>query len=189
MESFAINISLFWSSLTVVAEIIALGLIAALIVPAVRQSAFARFFTDKALLVGFIVSLLATAGSLIYSDILHFEPCKLCWFQRIFMYPQVILMGIALIRKDYSMKIYGFVMSAIGAAIALYHYIGQFGGVTLPCSALGQSVSCSDKFITHFGYITIPMMAFSAFLLMGLSFWLSIRKDCEDKADAVNTQP
>ncbi len=98
------------------------------------------------------------------------------------MYPQVLLMGIALIRKEVWMKFYGFIFSAIGAAIALYHYAGQFGVAPLPCSAVGQSISCSERFVTHFGYITIPMMAFSAFLLMALSFWLSIRNDRAEKA-------
>ncbi|HEY0908156.1 MAG TPA: disulfide oxidoreductase [Candidatus Paceibacterota bacterium] len=184
MESLSNFVGLFWGSFTVVAQIISLGLIVSLFVPAVRNSAFARFFADRAILVGFVASLLATAGSLVYSDVLGFAPCKFCWFQRIFMYPQVLLMGIALWRKDVGMKLYGFLLSTIGAAIALYHYSGQFGIAPLPCSAVGQSVSCSERFVTQFGYITIPLMAFSAFLMMALSFWISMRKDRAAKAAA-----
>ncbi len=185
MESFSIFIGLFWGTLTVVAQVLALGLIIALVVPSISKTSFARFFADKALLVGFIISLLATVGSLIYSDILGYQPCKFCWYQRVFMYPQVILMGIALVRKDMGMKLYGFVLSVIGGVIALYHYLGQFSLAPLPCSAVGQSISCSERFSTEFGYITIPLMAFSAFLLSALSFWISMRKDRINTAEAV----
>lgn len=177
MESFAIFMGLLWAALSVTAQILSLMLIAALIFSKLRNKSFVLFFENKALLIAFIVSLLATLGSLIYSDIIGYQPCKLCWFQRIFMYPQVILMGVALIRKDVGMKIYGCILSVIGAAIALYHYLGQFDFTSLPCSALGQSVSCSTRFSSEFGYITIPLMAFSAFVLMALSLWISIQKD------------
>jgi disulfide bond formation protein DsbB len=92
------------------------------------------------------------------------------------MYPQVLLMGIALIRKDRWMKIYGFAFSIIGAAIALFHYTGQLGFTPLPCSAVGVSVSCSQRFVMEFGYITIPMMAFSAFMLIAATFLLSLKE-------------
>ncbi|MBX4209348.1 disulfide bond formation protein B [Candidatus Parcubacteria bacterium] len=169
--------NLLWSTLSVVAEILAIGLVAAYISPKLRQTPIAAFFRDKGLLIAFVVSLLATAGSLIYSDVLGYEPCKLCWFQRIFMYPQVLLMGMALFKKDHGMKIYGFVMSAIGAAIALFHYTGQLGLTPLPCSAVGYSASCAQKFVLEFGYITIPMMAFSAFILIAATLLLSMKRE------------
>ncbi|HEU0081091.1 MAG TPA: disulfide oxidoreductase [Candidatus Paceibacterota bacterium] len=179
MQALAENMNLVWSVLSVVAQLLALFLIAALFSPAVRSSAIVKFLRERALLLGFVVSLLATAGSLIYSDVIGFAPCKLCWFQRIFMYPQVVLMGIALWRKDLSMRLYGLVLSAIGAAIALYHYLGQNGVASLPCSAVGYSVSCAEKYVMEFGYITIPVMALSAFVLMALAHAVSLRADRE----------
>lgn len=84
------------------------------------------------------------------------------------MYPQVILFGIAAFRNATHIKIYGIVLSSIGAVIALFHYVGQIGWnpFGLQCLALGYSASCAKNFVLQFGYITIPMMALSAFVLI-----------------------
>lgn len=170
-------VNLLWSILSIVALVSSLALVVCYFAPSLSRSAFARFFRERGLLVAFVVSLLATAGSLIYSDVIGYEPCKLCWFQRIFMYPQVLLMGIALIRRDQWIRVYGFVMSVIGAAIALFHYTGQLGLTPLPCPAVGYGVSCAQKFVLQFGYITIPMMAFSAFALIAVTLLLSLKRE------------
>lgn len=137
------------------------------------SSSFVKALSDNGFLLAFLASLAATCGSLFYSDVLGYEPCKFCWFQRIFMYPQVLLLGIALWRKDYWMKFYSLILSVIGGIIALNHYILQTTNVSvLPCSAIGQSVSCSKVFVLKLGYITIPLMALTAFVLMILSLLL-----------------
>lgn len=137
---------------------------------------FRAFISRNALLFAFVVALIATSGSLFYSEIAGYEPCKLCWFQRIFMYPQVILLGLALWKKDYGIKLYGIVLSAIGAVIAGYHYLLQLGvAPALPCAAVGYSAACSQRFVLQFGYITIPMMALTAFLL--IIIFLAVRDD------------
>jgi len=169
--------NLIWSIGSVVAQVISLVLILSLFFQKLRATAFVQFFKGNAILISFIAALFATIGSLIYSDVLGYEPCKLCWLQRIFMYPQVILMGVALFRKDVSVKIYGIILSVIGGAIALFHYTGQIELTPLPCSAVGYSVSCAQKFVMEFGYITIPLMAFSAFLLIIFSLVVSMKKE------------
>ena len=146
------------------------------------ESKFVKVLADNGFLLAFLVSLAAASGSLFYSDVLGYEPCKFCWFQRIFMYPQVLLLGLALWRKDYWMKTYSIILSAIGGAIALNHYILQTTNVSIiPCSAVGYSVSCSKVFVMNLGYITIPFMALTAFVLMILS--LLLWKAPLDKAD------
>ncbi|HEU5114678.1 MAG TPA: disulfide bond formation protein B [Candidatus Paceibacterota bacterium] len=166
-----------WGVLSIVAEFISVVLLVSLFVPGFRENALVRFFANNAILVAFVVSGLAMAGSLTYSEVIGYSPCVLCWYQRILMYPQALLMGIALGRKDRSIKLYGLVMSIVGGVIAAYHYIGQLGGTPLPCSAVGVSVSCAQKFTLEFGYITIPMMAFSAFALIATALAVSIVKD------------
>jgi disulfide bond formation protein DsbB len=127
----------------------------------------ADFFCEKALLLSFLVALIATAGSLFYSEIAGYEPCKLCWFQRIFMYPQVVILGIALYKKHQGVADYILALSGIGALIAAYHYLLQIGVASgLLCNAVGHSASCSQRFVMTFGYITIPMMALTVFLLI-----------------------
>lgn len=122
-----------------------------------------------ALTFGFVIALIAMLGSLGYSDGMGFEPCKLCWYQRIAMYPMVILLGIAAWKKDFGIKKYVLPLAIIGFIIAIYHTLMQFGiAPELPCSALGYSKSCSERFTTTFGYITIPVMAATAFAYITL---------------------
>ena len=123
--------------------------------------------TPRAILLGFIVALTATLGSLYLSEIRGFEPCKLCWFQRVFMYPLPIILGVSLWKKTKDVWQYVLPLSVIGLLIAVYHYYYQVTGSTLiPCSTVGFSVSCSQRFFTYFGYITIPWMSLSAFALI-----------------------
>ena len=122
------------------------------------------FLKKNALLFAFIVALIATSGSLFYSEIAGYDPCKLCWFQRIFMYPLIILFGIALIKKTRSVVHYAIPMSIIGGFIAAYHYAIQRLNYSASCSADGTS--CTAKYMFHYGYITIPMMALTAFILI-----------------------
>jgi disulfide bond formation protein DsbB len=173
--------NMLWSVLSVVAQAVSLVLLAALFSRKLRDSAFVSFFSSRSTLIGFVASASATLGSLTYSDVIGYAPCVLCWFQRIFMYPQVILSGMALHRRDLGLRAYGLVLSIIGGAIALWHYLGQLGFGTLPCSAVGYSVSCAERFVMQFGYITIPMMAFSAFALIAFSYAVSLKKDKDTK--------
>lgn len=130
--------------------------------------------SPKVTLGAFIVSATATLGSLFLSEVAHFEPCKLCWFQRIFMYPLPILIGVALWKKTKDVWQYVLPLSVIGGVIAIYHYYYQLNPQALiPCSTVGFSVSCSERFFTHFGYITIPWMSFSAFALIATGMLLA----------------
>ncbi len=138
------------------------------------NSAFVKTLSENGFTLAFLVALVSTLGSLYYSMIRGFTPCEFCYVQRIFMYPQAILLGIAIWRKDYWMKFYGILLSVIGALIALNHVILQHTGSSLiPCSAVGQSISCSKVFVMHLGYITIPAMALTGFVLMilALAMW------------------
>ncbi len=134
------------------------------------------FFGKHALLLTFLIALTTTLGSLFYSDVAGYEPCKLCWYQRIFMYPQVIVLGIALMMRDAKARVYSVTLSSIGALIAGYHYLLQLGiAPNIPCSAVGYSVSCAKNFVMNFGYITIPLMSLTAFALI-LCLWLANTK-------------
>src|SRR3990167_10964641 len=101
-----------------------------------------------ALPLAFTAVLIATLGSLTYSEIIGYEPCKLCWIQRILMYPQVILLGMALLKKDYKIADYGLVLAAMGGFFSLYHgYIYYGGSSILPCSASGLAASCAARYV------------------------------------------
>ncbi len=168
---------LILSSLTVIAQmLVVLALLGILFRKKVPMFAKVyRLFGENALLISFVVSLTATLGSLFFSEIVLLEPCKLCWFQRILMYPLTLMFGLAYIKKDYKIYAYTTPLAVIGALIALYHYLLQLGIVPkiVPCSTVGYSVDCAKLFVMNFGYITIPLMALSAFMLIIVSRYSS----------------
>ncbi len=124
------------------------------------------FINTYALTFAFLVSFGATLGSLFYSAVIHFVPCELCWYQRIFLFPQVFLFAAALYKRDRGIFRYSLILSSIGGLIAAYHYIGQmFSSSLLPCDATGAA-SCAQRPFVEFGYVTIPMMGLTAFLLL-----------------------
>ena len=120
-----------------------------------------------ALWMAWIVALLATVGSLIYSEVLHFVPCRLCWFQRIAMYPMSIILLVGAIRKDVAAKFYALPFAVGGLAISIWHYLTQ----TFPnleggsCDPLNP---CSAKYVDVFGFVSIPFMAGTAFTLIAV---------------------
>lgn len=117
--------------------------------------------------IAFILVLAATSLSLFYSDILGFIPCGLCWFQRIFLYSQVVILGIASFKKDLSVTKYSIGLSSIGGLISLYqHYIQMGGSALVKCPAAGEGVDCARRILFEFGYITFPLMSFSIFLFL-----------------------
>lgn len=134
------------------------------------------FLSRDSLRLAFAVALAATLGSLFYSEVAGFAPCGLCWYQRILMYPQAVILGLAAWKNDKNIAPYSLVLSLIGAVIAAYHYYIQVGGAPVTsCSLVGYSASCSAKFAMQFGYITIPLMSLTAFLLIALAMVLAKR--------------
>ena len=119
----------------------------------------------QAMALAFVVALVATLGSLYLSEVANFIPCKLCWYQRIAMYPLVVVFGIAALRFDVRVWIYGAVLAAIGAVISGYHMlIERFP--SLDSASCDPNAPCSLIWVERFGYLTIPTMAGSAFLLI-----------------------
>ncbi len=154
------------STLTVVGQIVAVVLLFLIVTKKIKS--FGDFFAKNGVFLALVVALTAMVGSLTYSWGLGYEPCEFCWFQRILMYPLVIILAMGLWKKrDASAGDYALGLSIPGALIAGYHYLLQIGVTSYaPCDALGYSVSCSKVFVMNFGYITIPLMAFSAFVLV-----------------------
>lgn len=112
----------------------------------------------------FVLTFTSALGSLFLSEIVKFPPCNLCWYQRIVMYPQVVLSYLAIMR-DETINPYLLSLSIIGAGIALFHYVSQLlpSARVLSCEAIG-GVSCYEGYSYYFGYISIPLMAFTVFI-------------------------
>lgn len=166
MTDLVSNVNTGLASLTVAAQVLIVVLVL-LKIFAGPENRTADFVRENSLGIAFVIALAATLGSLFYSEVAEFAPCKLCWYQRILMYPQVILLGIAWWKEDWGIKKYIVSMSVLGALIAAFHYYEQVTPRQLTsCDTSGFSASCSERFVTTFGYITIPAMSFTLFLLV-----------------------
>ncbi len=115
----------------------------------------------------FLVSSIATGGSLFFSEVAHFVPCELCWYQRICMYPLSIVTLLAAIFEEYSVARLLLPLPIVGACISIYHLLVENGVVhqTQAC-LLSAPGGCATKWINEFGYMTIPTLALTAFLLV-----------------------
>ena len=117
-----------------------------------------------------IVAVFCTCSSLFLQFGEGLDPCDLCWFQRVCMYPQALLLGVSLFARDRSLiRLYAVPLAAVGAAVSILHInisavTSWLGTTTLPGCSL--SAPCSVQPITEFGFVTIPFMALSGFLLI-----------------------
>lgn len=111
-------------------------------------------------------SIIAMFGSLYFSEIRQYEPCLLCWYQRILMYPFALILGIAVVKKDYRISLYTMAMSAIGAMISIYHYSLQKVPFMADNAVTCGRVPCTGQYINWLGFITIPFLALTAFIII-----------------------
>ncbi|MCL7748123.1 disulfide oxidoreductase [Halalkalibacter alkaliphilus] len=131
-------------------------------------------------IVAWITSLIATLGSLYFSQVKMYEPCMLCWYQRIFMYPLVIILAIGIIKKDATVALYSAVLSLIGIGLSSYHYaLQKIPFFTQTAPACGR-VPCTGQYINWFGFVTIPFLALTAFIIIFICSLLILRLSKED---------
>ncbi|MBI2074862.1 MAG: disulfide bond formation protein B [Candidatus Levybacteria bacterium] len=125
--------------------------------------------------ISWISAFAAFLGSLYFSEILDFVPCVLCWYQRILMYPLVIIIAVGIIRKDKNLPFYVLPLSIPGIIIGFYQHLLQIGIIpesTAPC-AFG--VSCSTTYIDWFGFITIPLLSLISFMVITICMFAFLR--------------
>ncbi len=111
----------------------------------------------------FLVSLVATLGSLFFSEIMNFIPCSLCWYQRIFMYPLVAIFLINILYPDDKVFKYAFPITFIGWLISFYHNLLMFKIIPEKLSPCVQGIPCSVDYLNWFGFITIPLLSFFSY--------------------------
>lgn len=127
-----------------------------------------------------VLSFIATLGSLFFSEIMGFPPCVLCWYQRICMYPLSILLLAALfpINKD-SLK-FTLPLNFIGIVIAVYHNLLYYNILPEAAAPCAQGISCTTTFINWAGFITIPLLsliAFSAIFIIQIYLFRSFQDE------------
>ena len=117
----------------------------------------------------FIAWLMVTAGtlgSLFFSEVMEFAPCVLCWYQRIFLYPMVITLGIGLFPLDINAIKYSLPLAIVGWLFALYHNLLYYGLIPESIQPCRAGVSCSEVYIELFGFLSIPLLSLIAFSII-----------------------
>ena len=113
-----------------------------------------------------ITAVLATAGSLFFSEVMGFPPCILCWYQRIAIYPLVVVIGVGIIMRDPRWKYYALPLSLIGLAISIYHNLLYYGFIPESLTPCTEGASCTTVQIEWLGFITIPLMGLASFVVV-----------------------
>lgn len=118
------------------------------------------------LYIAFIQALVAMLGSIFASEIMHFPPCVLCWYQRVCLYPLVVILAVGIIRKNKEIYLYVLPLSIIGLLISIYHNLLYYKILPESVAPCIQGISCTTKFIEWFGFITIPFLSFLSFAII-----------------------
>lgn len=125
-----------------------------------------KILKENILYIAWLQALVATLGSLTFSEVLKLPPCVLCWYQRILMYPLIAIIAIGILRKDKGIYLYVLPLSITGFLIALYHNLLYYGIIPESIKPCQLGVSCTTRQIEWFGFITIPLMSLIAFAII-----------------------
>lgn len=109
------------------------------------------------------VTMISTLGSLFFSLVMDYLPCELCWYQRIFLFPLPIILTLGLFPFDKSVIRYALILAVFGWITALYHNLLYAGFIPKPIQPCGKGVSCTEKYIELFGFLSIPALSLLSF--------------------------
>lgn len=135
-----------------------------LVVLALRRHPALAPLRDHATAAAAAVAITATAGSLWYSEVAGFVPCELCWYQRIAMYPLAVLLSLAALRRDLSIRPYARALAGIGLVISLWHVAVQQLPSLSGATTCAADAPCTARWVEAFGFVTIPTMAACGFV-------------------------
>lgn len=124
-----------------------------------------------------VIALLATVGSLFFSEVMQLPPCVLCWYQRIAMYPLVLVVGAGIVLRDPRMKYYALPLSLTGLGVAVYHNLLYYGVIPDSIAPCTQGISCTSVQLQWLGFVTIPFLSLVSFI--GVSLCLLFYKPKE----------
>jgi disulfide bond formation protein DsbB len=143
---------------------------------------------DSALGLAWIVALVASLGSLYLSEIAHYEPCTLCWLQRIAMYPLVAILGVGMLQGGRMVRWYALPLAGIGAGIAAYHALLQRVPGLQGATSCSAEAPCNFMWVREFGFVSIPVMALAGFLLIAALLFIAAIDDPQERKGTRRTQ-
>ena len=125
-----------------------------------------RVINPTIILVCFLVASVATLGSLFFSEIMEFVPCTMCWYQRILMYPLVLIFLVNLLYPDGKVFKYSMPLVITGILFAFYHNLLMWGIISESAVPCKQGIPCSTEYFEYLGFINIPFLSLSAYSLI-----------------------
>lgn len=141
------------------------------------------FVMQYGMYISWLQAIIATGSSLYLSEVLQWTPCILCWYQRILMYPLVIIILVGIYIKDKLLPYYVLALSIPGALMALYHYLLQKGVLPQEIAPCTLGASCEREYIGWFGFITIPLLSFAAFAVISIVTFLYFKYSQDNNLD------
>jgi hypothetical protein len=145
-----------------------------------------RTIDDAALWIAFLVAALATAGSLYFSEVANYVPCRLCWYQRIAMYPLSVILLVAAVRGDRGVRWYAIPVAALGACVSIYHYLVEWHP-QLEGDACDPTNPCSLVWFREFGFVTLALMALCGFVTIIVLLLPSGARELPESPDRLGT--
>lgn len=149
-------------------------------------------FVDLAIPMAFAVALASTLGSLYMSEVAKFDPCELCWYQRICMYPLTVLLGVAWVRgRDLGVRWYVWPLTLIGFGFSVFHYLVERFPTTVTYTC-NDEVPCSFVWVWKFHFLSLPAMAGIGFVTIGTLLAIAAadgRRTAESPSDAESPSP
>ncbi len=133
------------------------------------------------LFLAWLIALISTLGSLFFSEVMHFPPCVLCWYQRIFMYPLVVILLLGLFPFDSKVVRYSLPLSLLGLGVAIYHNLLYYKILPESAAPCIQGISCTTVQIEWFGFVTIPFLSLLGFVFVSYFLYLVLRMNRHEK--------
>ena len=127
-----------------------------------------------------IINVVSFAGSMYFSNVMMLPPCVLCWFQRICIFPMSLILAVGFLKKDRNVIWYALPLVCIGWIISLYHNLLYYKIIPEAISMCTSGVSCTSKQIEYFGFITIPLMAYTSLsltIICLIIFYRNLKKE------------
>lgn len=138
------------------------------------------WLTKNSIYIAWVIALASTLGSLYFSEILGYAPCLLCWYQRIFMYPLVLILAVGLLIRDRRVSLYALPVSLIGLGIAFYHNLLQWQIIPENLAPCTLGVSCVNNLVLALNFITIPLLSLVAFILISVLMFIHRSESSHD---------
>ena len=123
-----------------------------------------------------LIASVSALGSLFFSEIMEFAPCALCWYQRIFMFPLVLIFLAGLFPLDKGILRYSLPLALVGWGFAFYHFLLYSGFIPENIQPCSKGVSCSETYLDVFGFITIPLLSLISFSIIVILLFILKRR-------------